>query len=259
MERTFDLAITLKATPFEERNQIVTGLTENHGLVTVVAKNSVQSKRFGGALGLFLASTWGFELKPGRDLGTLLEATTRHAFDSIRADLFKLTAASMMSEALQKTLQPHHAAADLFRLLSNALFRLEELPSEDRKAMWGVCNGFWLKVLQWTGHPVQISECASCKKPMEAAIDEEVRGLPERGRWTCASCDVAGVDLPGSALVDLKVLQSLPIRKATEVLVEDVAGQKAIFRFLYQVAIYHVAGLDRSALKSVAVLESLDG
>lgn len=260
MEKTFDLVITLKAIPFEERNQIVSGLSENHGLLSVVAKNSVQSKRFGGALGLFHASVWGFESKTGRDLGTLLEATTRYAFDGIRADFLKLSAASLMSEVIQRILQPAHPANDLFKLLSNALFELESLTGGDEKPVFGVCNGFLMKILQWTGHQPQLAACVECRKPLEEAVHERVYAEPSRGTWTCAMCadgSSAGAELSGAALLDLKVLSSFPIRKAIPLLIEDVDGQRALFRFLHRTATYHVGGLDRTALKSAQFLEEM--
>jgi len=50
-----DLAIVLRAVPYEERHRIVTALTEHHGKITGMAKNAIQSRRFGGCLETFTA------------------------------------------------------------------------------------------------------------------------------------------------------------------------------------------------------------
>ena len=51
-----DLAIVLRSQPFQERDKIVTMLTENQGRITGVAKGAIHSRRFGGSLDLFACS-----------------------------------------------------------------------------------------------------------------------------------------------------------------------------------------------------------
>src|SRR6478735_8305092 len=98
MQQKRDTAIILRAIPYEERHRIVTALTEQHGQVTAMAKNSIASRRFGGALDPFVASEWFFSQKPGADLLLLQEAVVKRAYEGLRKDFERLSLASVLNE-----------------------------------------------------------------------------------------------------------------------------------------------------------------
>src|SRR6185437_133148 len=98
MQSKRDLAIILRAVPYQERHRVVTALTEQHGQISAIAKNSIQSRRFGGCLDLFAASEWIFTYSPGAELYHLTEAKIREPFDGLHKSFEKLSLASVFNE-----------------------------------------------------------------------------------------------------------------------------------------------------------------
>src|SRR5690349_15798507 len=119
-----DLAIVLRSIPYEERHRIVTAITENHGLITAMVKNAIQSRRFGGSLEPFVAGEWLFTQKVGAELCHLSETHLRNAFEGLRRDFQKLSLASVFNELMLKLAPQGEPCPDLFKLHSNALFIL---------------------------------------------------------------------------------------------------------------------------------------
>ncbi len=60
MQPIQDLALVLKKTPYQDRDLIVVAITKEHGQLTALAKNGVQSRRFGGTLEPCTLSQWSF-------------------------------------------------------------------------------------------------------------------------------------------------------------------------------------------------------
>ena len=112
MQPERDLAIILKTVIYEERHRIVTALTENHGVISALARNSIQSRRFGGTLEPFTASEWLFAQKPGADLARLEEASIRRSFEGLRADFERLSIASVMNEMMLRTAPRYEPCPD---------------------------------------------------------------------------------------------------------------------------------------------------
>src|SRR5262249_45008753 len=102
MERKKDLAIVLRWVPYEDRHRVVTALTENHGRISALARNSIQSRRFGGALEPFAASEWHFVERPGAELYRVEEAQIRRGFEDLRKDFDRLSLASLLNEIILK-------------------------------------------------------------------------------------------------------------------------------------------------------------
>src|SRR6187551_429479 len=100
MDQKRDLAIVLRSIPYEERHRIVTALTEQHGQVTGLARNAIQSRRFGGCLEAFAASEWQFVIKPGAELVRIEQAQIRRSFDGLRKDFERLSMASVFGEIM---------------------------------------------------------------------------------------------------------------------------------------------------------------
>src|SRR3954447_1857160 len=100
MQEIRDLAIVLRSVPYEDRHRVVTALTENHGKISALARNSIQSRRFGGALDAFVASEWSFVGRVGADLFRVERAVVRRAFEGLRKDFEKLSLASVFGELM---------------------------------------------------------------------------------------------------------------------------------------------------------------
>jgi DNA repair protein RecO len=252
-----DLAIILRVVPYEDRHRIVTALTEKQGKVSALARNAVQSRRFGGCLDLFAASEWSIRSKPGAELLQLEEAVIRRGFERIRGRLETLTAASALVELVNKALPAQQPVPDVFKLLSNALVTLEELPEE--RSTLPLLNLFIGKLLHLAGHRPRLESCLKCGYTLTDCVqrqDSTLRAHLEHAGWLCTVCSGAGGTLSPLALLRLVRLIPLPIRAAAEPMDLAEEEERELLRFLEGLMVFHVPGFDRSPIKSLRLIES---
>lgn len=267
MEQKRVLAIVLRSVPFQDRHRVVTALTESHGQVSALAKNSVQSRRFGGALEPFAASEWFFSEKPGAELWSLNEAQIKRSYEGLRTDFERLSLASVLNEIMLRLAPQHHPAPELFKLHSNALALLEE--SKEPGADVRLLNAYLAKLLQWSGAQPQLVGCLGCGLSLEElALDAEVSCHVADAGWVCPACrrdethhvrEAGGmanatrrVAVP--ALRDCLIALAAPIRQAVAVCSASRAQHEVLFRYLEALLAYHLPGFDKQPLKGLRFL-----
>ena len=281
MEIIEDLAIVLRSIRYQDRHRIVTALTENHGQLTVMARNSVQSKRFGGTLDVFAASRWTFQTsktRPHSTLHQLTETSIKQSFEGLRKDFLKVSLASVFTEFLLILAPPHEACSDLFKLHSNALWILEEtdFPVWDQSSI-ALLNIYLIKLLQWSGNQPQLDTCMSCQKSLaEVATPIEqweashsrrsaIYAQIETGGWQCAQCSAQGSRAPTPfreggyplhplALQEVKFGLSQTLRQSIATTRAGATEHREIFQFLEAFFIYHIPGFDQQSIKSLRFL-----
>lgn len=276
MEQKRDLAITLKWVAFEERHRVVTALTENHGKISALARNSIQSRRFGGALEPFAAAEWFFVERPGADLFRVEQAQIRRSFEGILRDFTRLSLASAFNELMLRVAPERVACPDLFRLHSNALASLEEADEVERPGFeLMMLNAYMVKVLQWAGHQPQIQCCLGCQRSL-TSLDStiEVTCQVAEAGWLCGGCtesesgrvqnvlraregfsfDLLFMRVLPIVLDDINTSLHQPIRQAVKSARAPHELHCALFGFLEALFIYHLPGFDRTPLKSVRFL-----
>ncbi|MBD3887100.1 DNA repair protein RecO [Phormidium tenue FACHB-886] len=120
------LGINLKSTPLGESDRLLTILTEEFGLIRVVAPGSRKHKSsLGGRTGLFVVNH--LLIAKGKSLDKITQAESLESYPRLSQDLGKLTASQYLAElALCQALsdQPQH---ELFCLLREHLSRIEQL------------------------------------------------------------------------------------------------------------------------------------
>jgi DNA repair protein RecO len=269
MQPIHDLAIVLRSVVYEERHRIVTALSENHGQITAIAKNSIQSRRFGGTLEPFTASEWIFTQKPGAEMVTLTEAHIRKSFEGIQKDFEKLSLASTLNELMLKLAPEQQKCSDLFKLHSNALSALHEgiLPQTEVAFL----NAYLAKLLQWSGSQPRLLNCLQCSAPLREMVEHgELSCLIADAGWVCPSCrqqetrhirEQGGqglqnffIRLTPLAIVDFHMSLITPIRQTSEKILASPQEHRELFRFLESLFIYHIPGFDRHPLKSLRFL-----
>lgn len=277
MEPKKELAIVLRSVPYEERHRVVTALTEHHGVVSAMARNSVQSRRFGGTLDPFTASEWSYVEKPGAELWRLDEARVRRSFEGLRSHFERLSLGSVFNELVLRLAPRHQECGELFRLHSNALAALEEAPDEFPAEMpgeIGLLNIYLAKLMQWSGSQPRLLSCLGCEMALERVPDgESLRcRIPEAG-WLCANCHASEVHhsqergrgrerefvtsflrVTPLALLDFHVALALPVKQAWKALQASRAEHRELFHLLEALMIYHVPGLDKEPIKSLRFL-----
>jgi DNA repair protein RecO len=268
-----DLAIVLKSIPFEDRHRIVVALTENHGQISALARNSIQSRRFGGSLDLFVASDWQFSLKPGASLYHLSDTFVREPFDNIRKDFEKLTLASIFSELVLKASAQQsgqlEGGSDLFRLHSNALSTLNEA------CLLGLeiplLNAYVAKLLQWSGNQPRLQSCLECQRLLEDLDPKsQVKCVIANASWVCPQCsaqatrhirDREGESLAHSmlglsvlALTDFLMCLRTPIRQVVTKFKASLQDHRELFKLSEALYSYHIPGFDKKPLNGLRFL-----
>lgn len=276
-EETRDLAIVLRAVPYEDRHRVVTAITERHGRVSALARNAVQSRRFGGCLDLFVASEWRWVDRPGADLARLEEAVIRRPFVSIRRDVGRLAMASAWSEILMKVAPERQAAPELFRLHANALAALDDALEGPRALL----ERYLLKILQASGAQPNLGACLSCAAP-GAGLDpaESLACLVADAGWICPTCrqsttrhlrasdgTAMGERLPTrlTARAVSRLIEALsgPMRRgrtdpAGAVELGDSRDNEPTTDFLLALMEFHLPGFDRRQIRSFSFVPGLE-
>jgi DNA repair protein RecO len=273
MGPTKDLAIVLRSIPYEDRHRIVTALTETHGQISGLARNSIQSRRFGGTLEPFTASEWLFVEKPGAELVQLNEATIRRSFEGIRKDFERLSLASVFSEFMLRISPKNESCVDLFKLHSNALAALEEMPSDqtNERTILLLLNGYLAKALQWSGNQPQLQNCHSCKRGLDTLEpSDSVTCLISDAAWLCPNCrgtktghirdhgdqgfQAAQIRTSPMALIDFLMSLVSPIRQIPAHASASLEDHKYLFKFIEALLVYHIPGFDRTPMKGLRFL-----
>lgn len=274
-----DTAIVLRVVPYEERHRVVTAITEKHGRISALARNSIQSRRFGGCLEPFTASTWRIAERVGGDLFRVEDTTIRKSFEGLRKNFEILALASVFNELMLRLAPERQAAPDLFKLHSNALAALEEIAAAssvdagEPRILLGLLNAYLSKILQWNGTQPQLLRCLGCGKSLlDFSAETRLRCHISVACWTCPDCRSKRPDssedyAPGfqhqffeatqSAIGDFYIGLSTPIRKLPEMIQGTIEDQKLLFALMESLLIYHVPGFDRAPLKGLRFLPEI--
>ncbi|HEY8278264.1 MAG TPA: DNA repair protein RecO [Bdellovibrionota bacterium] len=185
-----DLGIVLRSQPYQERDRLVTVLTENHGKIGGIAKGAIHSRRFGGSLDLFACSQMRWKESQG-GLVRIEEADTRRDFLRLRDKLENISAAGHFTDLCLRLTEDRQPVRDVFLLLAHYLKLLEE-----NDATFEIVRSFEIKLLERLGWAPVLEECVSC----EAALFEKelppeqsyVSLAVEKGGFLCYGCSPAG-------------------------------------------------------------------
>lgn len=255
-----ELCYVLKTYPYKERDVIAVLFSERRGKFSSIARNGVQSRRFGGCLNLFTCSE--FELDPKtirltdireEVLVQVLSAKVRHTPSGLSESFERLSSASALNELVLRILPDRKPAPELFKLYANALLALPEQTPEQALR---IVNAFVLKLTQWLGVQPQLTRCLTCTKPLNEVEGDRVFVEVSKGAWLCTHCvpGSGGLALTKNVMLDAYHSMLQPIRK-----IEFLAAPKdheQLLEFLERHLQYHVPGLDRAPISSFRFLKS---
>ena len=254
-----ELCFVLKATPYKDRDMIVALFSEHKGRFSAIARNGVQSRRFGGSLDLFAASD--FEIDPRASirisevsedsLVQILSAQIRHTVSLSKA-FEKLSAASCLNELILRAIPAHKPAPEVFKLYANCLTAISE--GEASMAI-AVVNAFILKLTQWLGVQPSLTRCIKCEKTLGEVNGDFVFPQVSLGAWICQDCipQRNGKGLSKTLMMDAYQAMLNPIRKTK--FEASPAEHELLLDFLEQHLGYFVPGLDRAPLASTRYLK----
>lgn len=176
-------AVLLRAHAYGETSRVLRFLTEEHGLLGVMAKGvRGRGGKGGTALSTFASGVLTVYVKPNRDLQTMQDFACTRLRGRLGGGMIRFAGASAVSELVLS-----HAESDpnptLFHAMEEALDRLEDVPPEMEASaalagVWGIVGAL--------GFAPELGTCIRCGEPL--ADDEVGRFSQAAGGVLCARC-----------------------------------------------------------------------
>lgn len=190
-------AIVLHAFNYLETSRILRLLTRDAGVQTVLARGARNSrKRFGSSLDLFAQGTVQLQLKPGRDLHTLVTFDVGHPRPGLSQSLTRFSAAAAVAECVLRVVHDESAPIvydGVVQGLDNiALAEPDGALSAGLGALWSLVSA--------VGFAPTLDACANCHS--ELSQDEDTMFSHVLGGSLCARCSIiapGGRRLPAEA------------------------------------------------------------
>lgn len=221
--RTKVEGILLKKAPFKERDLICRLLLRNGQMVSTLfyggqgggAKRRPSHLQFGHLIGMELNQS----RKGNSDLFASRDYKLSWQHELIRDDHRAFYLLCFFLETLEKIstpFDPHEEFDDedieqegLFRVLSNAIFYLDDSLKRNQFSKWDQGTLFLSKLLSILGLFPQAELCTYCDKVLR--VELEPRLLPEHGAFSCNEChqEAGGHH---NLWQSLKVIQQMPYK-----------------------------------------------
>lgn len=197
MSRTYKATgINLKSMPMGESDRLLTILTQEYGLVQVLAMGSRKhNSSLSGRSGLFVVNQ--LLIAKGKTLDKLTQAETIESYPKLGQDLKKLTASQYLAELCLFQALSEQPQVELFTLLNQQLKHLERSPTH-LILPYLTCAIFQLLTLE--GIAPQVYQCCMTQAPL----------LPdmETPNWQAGFSASAGGAITQAALQQLQQRKS---------------------------------------------------
>ncbi|NJO39640.1 MAG: DNA repair protein RecO [Cyanobacteria bacterium CRU_2_1] len=193
------IGINLKSTPLGETDRLLTILTEEHGLLRVVAPGCRKHKSsLGGRSSLFVVNE--LLIAKGRNLDKIIQAESVESYPGLSQDLRKLTASQYLAELTLYQALSDQPQTELFCLLREHLSRLEKLP--EATILASLIHAMF-HLLTIAGLAPQVQLCCVSQQPLDPNWTDP--------NWRIGFSIVAGGTVKLSALEQLAT-ESLMLR-----------------------------------------------
>lgn len=178
-------AIVLRRRPYGDFDLVLTVLTLDHGVCTLIAKSAKKSvKRFPGILEPFAGLRIVYRQGRAGGMPVLEEATLDRPVLGLRADVLKTAYASYWVELVALWLEAGQARPDIFRLLS---FVLEALAAD---ALSGAVLSllFQMRFVGQEGLRPVLERCTCCRTDIDRLGQQRFCIDLNRGGIVCRQC-----------------------------------------------------------------------
>ena len=181
--------IVLRATDTRESDRILTVLTDDLGLLSVVARGAVSRRsKYAAACQNLVYSE--LVLSQSGQWHYLAEASTIELFPGLAADIEKLALGSYFAELTEAVCGAGEDTRQLLRLLLNGLYALSYLD----KPVLLVKAAFTWRLMLLAGFAPLTDGCAVCGQVPQRPMLDVVQGVIH-----CAGCKTDGLSLPMTA------------------------------------------------------------
>lgn len=203
------VGIVVSENPYKESSKLLNIVTEDLGLVSVIAKGAkgLKSKLRSVTTKLTYAE---FQIyyKEGK-LSTLVCADIIDPFINIKSDLLKISYASFITE-LSMQVMKQTTDKNIFNLLVESLLKIEE--GYDPIIITNILE---LKYLSYLGIMPNLNSCACCGK------DKILTVSTEKGGFVCNNCHTNEKIVNSKTLKILRMLYYVDISKISKIEVKD--------------------------------------
>jgi len=176
-------AIVLHTAAYLESSRIVRLATREFGVQSVVARGARSSKkRFGSGLDLFAEGQAEIQMKPGRDLHTLVGFDVTKSRPALATDLGRFTAASALVECVLRVVHDEAAPA-VFAGVASGLDAIARAEASDTVS--AALGAIW-RLVSEVGFMPSLDRCVECLAPIDTAGD--ARFHHQAGGVLCARC-----------------------------------------------------------------------
>ena len=185
--------LVLRVTDYNDRDALLTILTEKHGKLTVKARG-LRRKNSPLIAPCQLLAYGEFTLFEYRGMYTVNEAASVELFQSLRRDLVKLSLGTYFAQAAEVLSQEDLPNPELLSLVLNCLHALSKLQESAQK----VKAVFELRSACLSGYEPDLFGCHGCGDPNPGLFDISA------GVLECAKCrnpDSTGIRMPVNASV----------------------------------------------------------
>jgi DNA repair protein RecO (recombination protein O) len=156
------IGINLKSTPLGESDRLLTVLTEEFGLIRVVAPGARKHRSsLGGRSSLFVVNQ--LLIAKGKSLDKIVQAETLESYPGLSQDLGKLTASQYLAELTLCQALSDQPQTELFCLLQEHLSHLEALPAA---AALACLTHATFHLLALAGLAPQVQTCCVTQEPV---------------------------------------------------------------------------------------------
>ncbi|MEA5616556.1 DNA repair protein RecO [Cronbergia sp. UHCC 0137] len=202
MSRTYKATgINLKAQALGESDKIVTILTQELGLIRVVAPGArKQNSTLGGRSGVFvvnelLISQGRYQGQSKPTLDKISQAETIKTYPGLAKDLGKLAASQYLAEIVLSQALSEQPQVEIYELLNEYLQRLEDLPKTEGVSIVAHLAQGVFQFLALAGLTPEIERCCLTQRPL----------VPD---WKNPNWQV-GFSIPAGGTVCLEAWESL--------------------------------------------------
>ncbi|MFN2582539.1 MAG: DNA repair protein RecO [Candidatus Dormibacteria bacterium] len=243
-----DEGIVLRRVDYGETDRVLTILTLEHGKIGVMARGARKPQsRLGPRTDLFMRSR--MQLAQGRgELDVLTQAETLGSTPPA-TDARRVACAALCAELTDRVLEDHHADAEIYALVTDALAACADHGRDPRAAVvW-----FARRMIDRLGYAPQLYDCAGCGTRLP---EESARFSAAGGGLLCERC---AVDDSGGIECSVRVIKVLRAAAADDAplwlrLRIDGVTLKALERVVEAELAFH---LDRR-LRSFEVLRAME-
>jgi DNA repair protein RecO len=252
MQKT-DMAITLRVVPFLERHKIVTAITQNYGLVSVIALNAQGARRFAANLDLFAVSQWKWSHKPSQNLPILLQTTEKKLFAHLHAPYEKLVLGCLFAQIFFR-IQHLEDQNWPFFLLFSSLHTLNNLADTDDCLvnLQILLTSFLAKLFSQLGLLKDFNICYQCQSSQARFFQAQT------GFFFCSDCSPSSTPF---SLMKMNQLQLLSQMKFQYLITHDFSQKlfsaedlRDLFSVMENFLMRQVPGFDKKPLLGIEQL-----